>query len=412
MHVATANRRRLLFALLYFNEGAPIGLIWLALPALLRSDGVAIERIGSLLFWVVLPWTLKFLAGPLIDSLSRRRGASRGLLIATQLGMAGTLLAASRNSGATDLDWLAIVLVAHAVCAAAQDVTIDALAIRWTTPDERGRLNAVMQMGLYVGRSLAAGVALGAVLGLAWKEACLMLAAIQGLTIFVIALIEWPATVSAEARAVVGVVGQAILSALGRRQTWLALAFAGLAGAGYESAATLAGPWLIDRGVATESFGSWQAIGVPVMIVLGSQFGGLLADWRGHRLATAAGLLGFVVAVFFFAALDTVAPQNMGGASSWIGLAAMYLAVGVFTVGSYAMFMDLTDARIGGTQFSAFMSATNGCEAWSLAVGGMLANRWGYAGSVSLLCVVSLGCLLLLPFLQPLETEPSASPPE
>lgn len=409
MHVATPNRRRLLFALLYFNEGAPIGLIWLALPALLRSDGVAIERIGALLFWVVLPWTLKFLAGPLIDSLSRLRGASRGLLIATQVGMAGTLLAAARYAGADDLDWLAWVLVAHAVCAAAQDVTIDALAIRWTTPDERGRLNAVMQMGLYVGRSLAAGMALGAVLGLAWKEACLALAAIQGLTIFVIALIEWPANGAAEARAGMGVVGQAILNALGRPQTWLALAFAGLAGTGYEAAATLAGPWLIDRGVATESFGRWQAIGVPVMIVLGSQVGGLLADWRGHRLAAAAGLLGFVFAVFCFALLDVFAPQQMGGAASWIGLAAMYLAVGVFTVGSYAMFMDLTDARIGGTQFSAFMSATNGCEAWSLAVGSMLVARWGYAGSVALLCGVSLSCLLLLPFLRPLATAPSAS---
>ncbi len=112
MHVATANRRRLLFALLYFNEGAPIGLIWLALPALLRTDAVPVDAIGSLLAVVVLPWTFKFLAGPFVDGLRTVRGGTRGLLIATQLGMAATMLAAARYSSAADLNWLGWVLIA------------------------------------------------------------------------------------------------------------------------------------------------------------------------------------------------------------------------------------------------------------------------------------------------------------
>ncbi len=45
-----------------------------------------------------------------------------------------------------------------------------------------------MQLGLYAGRSLSAGLALGAISGLAWKEACLALAVIQGLTILVVAV--------------------------------------------------------------------------------------------------------------------------------------------------------------------------------------------------------------------------------
>jgi MFS transporter (putative signal transducer) len=391
----------MLFALLYFNEGAPIGLIWLALPALLRSDGVPIERIGSLLFVVVLPWTLKFLAGPFVDSQARVRGGSRALLMATQAGMASTMLAASRYSDGNDLDWLLWVLVGHAFCAALQDVTIDALAIRLTTAHERGRLNAAMQLGLYAGRSLSAGMALGAITGLAWKEACIAMAILQGLTIVLAAFLELPAAAPGDAPLGPGVVKQAIVAALRRRQTWFALAFAGLAGAGYEATAGLAGPWLVDREVTTEAIGRWQSIGVPLMIVLGSQFGGLLADWRGHRWATGAGLVGFVAVILALAGKDRVSPESMGAASTWVALGAMYCAVGVFTVGSYALFMDLTDKRIGGSQFSAFMSATNGCEAWSLAVGASLAARVGYAGSVSLLCVVSLCCLTLLPLVGP-----------
>ncbi len=261
-----------------------------------------------------------------------------------------------------------------------------------------------MQLGLYGGRSLSAGLALGAISGLAWKDACLALAAIQGLTILVVVFLELPAIAPVNRRAAAATVREAIVAALARRTTWFALAFALLAGAGYEATAGLAGPWLVDRGVATENLGRWQAIGVPLMIVLGSQIGGLLADWRGHRTATGVGLVGFVAAVLGLAALEEIAPQAMGGTSTWIALGAMYAAVGVFTVGSYALFMDLTDARIGGSQFSAFMSGTNGCEAWSLAVGGALAARYGYASSVSALALVSLACLALLPQLRPTAT--------
>jgi len=401
MHIHSANRRRVLFALLYFNEGAPIGLIWLALPALLRSDGVPVERIGSLLALVVLPWTLKFLAGPLVDSLAMLRGGSRGLLMATQAGMATTILAAASYSAGDDLAGLTWGLVAHTCCAALQDVTIDSLAIRLTIVHERGRLNAAMQLGLYAGRSLLAGLALGAISGLGWKEACVSLAIIQGVTILVVAFLDLPAPTSADTHVRFTAVREAISAALRRRQTWFALAFAGLAGAGYEATAGLAGPWMIDRGVTTEVLGRWQALGVPLMIVVGSQIGGLLADWRGHRMATGVGLVGFVAAILGLAALERIPLIAFGGTSTWIALGAMYCAVGIFTVGSYAMFMDLTDERIGGSQFSAFMSATNGCEAWSLAIGGLLAARIGYADSMALLSISSLCCLALLPYLQP-----------
>ena len=74
-------------------------------------------------------------------------------------------------------------------------------------------------------------------------------------------------------------------------------------------------------------------------------------------------------------------------------LAAMYFCIGLFTAASYALFMDLTDRRLGGTQFSAFMSATNGCEAWSAKAGGLVAARAGYEWAFAAMSVVSLASL-------------------
>jgi predicted MFS family arabinose efflux permease len=86
-------------------------------------------------------------------------------------------------------------------------------------------------------------------------------------------------------------------------------------------------------------------------------------------------------------------------------LAAMYLAVGLFTAASYALFMDLSDPRIGGTQFSAFMSATNACESWSAWAGGRLTAGAGYP---SAFLVMSAASLLALPLLRRIGRVPSA----
>jgi hypothetical protein len=62
--------------------------------------------------------------------------------------------------------------------------------------------------------------------------------------------------------------------------------------------------------------------------------------------------------------------------------------------------MDLTNPRIGGTQFSTFMAATNGCESWSAAVGGRIvgeAGRYGMAFILmSLVSLLSLSILLAI----------------
>jgi PAT family beta-lactamase induction signal transducer AmpG len=58
--------------------------------------------------------------------------------------------------------------------------------------------------------------------------------------------------------------------------------------------------------------------------------------------------------------------------------------------------MDLTDPKLGGTQFSAYMAATNGCESWSGWAGGQIVSRAGYAASFIVMSGVSLLSLNLL----------------
>ena len=80
-------------------------------------------------------------------------------------------------------------------------------------------------------------------------------------------------------------------------------------------------------------------------------------------------------------AVVMLAVALIGGISGGVAmglLCAVYLGIGCFTAASYAWFMDLTDPKLGATQFSTFMAATNGCEAWAVWVAGRLVMRIDY----------------------------------
>jgi hypothetical protein len=62
--------------------------------------------------------------------------------------------------------------------------------------------------------------------------------------------------------------------------------------------------------------------------------------------------------------------------------------------------MDLTDARVAATQFSAFMGATNACEAWSVRVAGQLVPTQGYPVAFATMALVSLVALPLVALLR------------
>ncbi|MCA9256887.1 MAG: hypothetical protein KDA33_14660, partial [Phycisphaerales bacterium] len=112
--------RRLLFAALYFSEGAPIGFIWYALPTMLHEQGVADDSIGFLFGALALPWALKFLWAPLIDTLRSRRWGFRAWIVTAQLLMGLTLLPLTGVAALHDTRWLCGILILHAFCAATQ----------------------------------------------------------------------------------------------------------------------------------------------------------------------------------------------------------------------------------------------------------------------------------------------------
>jgi MFS transporter, PAT family, beta-lactamase induction signal transducer AmpG len=239
--VTVARRRQLLFAALYFSEGAPIGFLWWALPTRLRAAGVEVADIAALLAALALPWAFKFLGAPLIDIVRTPRWTLRAWVAACQLLMGLCLVPVLLLDWSTGFTTIATLLMLHAVAAAAQDVAVDAYALAIVAPHERAAINAAMQGGMLTGRAVFGGGALllDARIGANATIALLIGAIWASLAVLLIAGEREPArtvtTFTARRRQFQSALGEVAR----RRTTWLVLGFAAIGGAGFEAVGLL-----------------------------------------------------------------------------------------------------------------------------------------------------------------------------
>src|SRR5262249_32090444 len=81
------SRKKLaIVSLLYFIQGAPVGILWEVLPVFFRVNGVSLRAIGGLRF-LELPYSLKVFWSPLVH----RYGDRRMWVLACMLGIATVL---------------------------------------------------------------------------------------------------------------------------------------------------------------------------------------------------------------------------------------------------------------------------------------------------------------------------------
>jgi len=388
-----AGRGFIAFAF-YFAEGAPIGFIWWAMPTLLRQVGVEISTIASFTAMLTLPWVFKFLWAPLVDMFRSSHLGFTKWIAWSQLFMCLTLFPLIFIPITGNVMLWGILLLLHSICAATQDVAVDALVINVIAKQEKGLLNGFMQGGMLLGRSVFGGVALMFIpqIGLPFTIS-LMIACILAIMLLLL-FIKEPAIVRIPKDRFIHFKNN-FKETFYKKQTWYVIAFALTSAAAFEAVGGMSGVFFTDKHIDSKTIGFFFSVPVVVAMLIGGLVGGFLSDKMSRKKSVTVFLCGFVFIIISIALVGFVYPS----ASHFLLLtlfAWMYFFIGMFTTSSYALFMDATNPKLGATEFSTFMAATNACESWAVWLTGILVVSFSYSSAFLIMSVVSLLSLFFL----------------
>ena len=338
-------RKYLLFGSLYFTEGLFTAVGFVLIPVYFVESGLSISIATFAIGIALIPASLKFLQGGLVDYF-QKYGRKKFILLGGILFAISFFMMGVFNPGSTLIPFV-LSLSLSVIGFVFLDVSADAWAIEISSVQDRGKINGAMFTGYYTGMAIGSA-SLGIIAAsLGYSIAFFVVGVIVFFIILLPLVVHENIIVKQKVRITSLLIGE-----FKKRNTQLVSLFAVF--------------FTVNRGmliVLIPLFMSMKLhldiaqIGLiitvfPIACVLGSICGGSLSDmWE--RKNTLYIFIGG--SIFFSAALIL--------ASDWLLLTVVYGIIG-FLQGGYAtsaltMMMDETNPKIGATQFSIFTSLGN-----------------------------------------------------
>lgn len=400
--------------LLYVGQGIPIGLFDFVVPAWLAANGASAADIAFVVAMTGAPWSLKFIAGFIMDRYTFfAMGRRRSWILGAQVVMIACLFAVAAIAPTPDqilLIGTAALIVNTATVF--QDVAADGLTVDILPEQERGVGSGLASGGHTLGIAMASAVA-GIVLYAFGISAAYFVAGI--LLSVITAEVLWTREREGERRFPWSI-GEANPRSLAfSTRNWLPLVKATLA----NTLAPISLIWLVVLVVRGLSYGM-LVIAVPLMAAQGP-------GWSESELSSANGtaqLVGGLLAIL----IGGVAVSRIGARQSLIGLQCVFIVVlaamiwqspnwiderlliafifgwialdSFLGVGATVINMRLSPPEISATQFSIYMALKN--QGTTLA-GVLVASIAVLAAPVAMLYlligaqVLALGILVFTP---------------
>ncbi len=454
--LATRGGRLAGFFALYASEGLPQGFAATAVALEFKRMGMTAEAIGTFAATITLPWTWKWLMGPLIDNLHLRGfGRRKQWIAACQVGMLLTLVASlwclpqvvAGADGARTFSGMAVfsaILVLHNVFAATQDVAIDALACSTLAEHERGLANGLMFAGAQAGATVGgSGVLfLKGVCGFATASLVVPLLLVAILAMVVLMIFENevghdanPATgevaghpsFARAAREIGGYFGLVLHTFFRTRRGFLGMILAILPFGGQALSLTVSNVLTPTLGMNDSEIATLGVVS-SLVFTLCCAAGGLLSDRFGRRVTLAVFSMATLLPTLWMGwrlqAAGWTFPAGASADGTWPRhetlIVAWWWASMVYSVFQGLMYgirtaycMDLVDPRIAATHFTAYMALLNLVTVYSYwwegkAITPLGDGGWGLTYLQVFVADAVLGALFLplLPFVRP--TPPDA----
>jgi PAT family beta-lactamase induction signal transducer AmpG len=434
--LATRNGRLATFFLLYITEGVPLGFAAVAMATQMRRQGASAGAISAFIGAIYLPWAFKWLVGPVVDVVSSDRfGRRRAWIIVMQLGMVGSLFLIQMAGLNASVATLTTLIIVHNVFAATQDVAIDALAVGVLKEDERGLAGGLTFAAAYLGQAVGGSGALAIGMTFGFDSAFLFCAAaILVITVFVVLPLQEPKSalpvpegvsraqqIAAELKLFVQ---QSYAAFTATRASLLGLFFAVLPAGAMALGLAMLTNLAVDLGFddnAVSALNLWTT----VIAAAGCVAGGWMSDRLGRRRALTWFVVSTALPTFWLAWRLRQAGFNMPLDAAhrasqvlapgivtvfWIAANVYWFTNGLVYGARAALFMDVSDARVAATQFTAYMALMNLGVSYSAKWQGWAVDRYGYPATLAADAALGLACLLALALMGPITAQRHAEP--
>ena len=375
---------------LYLAHALPLYFYNVALPAILRHQGVDLRWIGMLSL-LYIPWALKFFWAPLIDRFYfKKLGKRKTWLLFTQIALVLGVVALALTQFDYGLGVFVIVGLWISTFAATQDIAIDGYTVE-TFSESEYRLGSMAQ---------SIGVALGSMVGGAatlwlyelygWQTALISLAAMTALTMLAIFQIKEKSNVEKISKQ-----PPSLIRAFKRPEMLWALALIVCYRIVEAPAMAMLNPMLIDQKWSLAQIGVLMSVigaGIGLLAAVSAAFllkkiaATQLLIWAGWARSLVYALLGVAVLLSWLNQWHLL----LGGFVIVI-LAIRYIAMTAL----YAHFMQTSSKEQAGTDFTILVCFELLVYFIGGAVSGFLAKAFGYGNFYLILAVSSVLSVLL-----------------
>ena len=379
-----------LVVVLYLAHALPLYFYNVALPAILRHQGVDLRWIGMLSL-LYIPWAFKFFWAPLIDRFYfKKLGKRKTWLLFTQIALVLGVVALALTQFDYGLGVFVIVGLWISTFAATQDIAIDGYTVE-TFSESEYRLGSMAQ---------SIGVALGSMVGGAatlwlyelygWQTALISLAAMTALTMLAIFQIKEKSNAEKISKQ-----QPSLIRAFKRPEMLWALALIVCYRIVEAPAMAMLNPMLIDQKWSLSQIGVLMSVigaGIGLLAAVSAAFllkkiaATQLLIWAGWARSLVYALLGVAVLLSWLNQWHLL----LGGFVIVI-LAIRYIAMTAL----YAHFMQSSSKEQAGTDFTILVCFELLVYFIGGAVSGFLAKAFGYGNFYLILAVSSVLSVLL-----------------
>jgi MFS transporter, putative signal transducer len=391
----------------YVAQSLVGGLTFVGIPAVLRADGMALEKLG-LVSLLMLPWALKFLWAPWVERYRIRVDGtrrSRQVVVRGQFACAFGL-AALAFAGPESVQALCALLAVVALASATVDIAVDAFAVEQLDAPDRGWGNAAQVGGGYLGMVLGGGTFLMLVPRAGWTLAMAIMAGAVLLFAVPFLLGREPAS-TVRAPPHTPSLGYAFRRSQVRRGLLVTLLFE----AGVRLVQMLAGPLLVDKGLDLTLLGMVNGAGAVGAGLLGTALGGVTVRRLGAERAVLVAAGGQVVALLALAVAVT-SGADVGVLTGLVVVKMFAMATGFVCL--YALLMGWSSLKQAGVDFTLFQCADAAVAGLAGYGAALVAGRLGYGptflAAAGIAAVGLIGIRLLLIRQLPGLTHPALEP--